>query len=123
MAGMVIVNNPGDWGNVYAPLLHAKWHGWTPTDLVFPFFLFIVGVAMTFSFDKRLAQGQNRLRLFEHVVRRTLILFFLGLIMYGFGGWHWANWRLILPYILAIIGLGFLFIDEPPLSVGESPAA
>jgi predicted acyltransferase len=45
MAGMVIVNNPGDWKAVYAPLLHAQWHGWTPTDLVFPFFLFIVGVA------------------------------------------------------------------------------
>ena len=49
MAAMVIVNNPGDWGNVYAPLLHAEWHGWTPTDLIFPFFLFIVGVSITLS--------------------------------------------------------------------------
>jgi len=39
MAGMVVVNNPGDWGHVYGPLLHAEWHGWTPTDLIFPFFL------------------------------------------------------------------------------------
>ena len=49
MAGMVIVNNPGDWGHVYPPLLHAEWNGWTPTDLIFPFFLFIVGVSMTLS--------------------------------------------------------------------------
>src|SRR5512143_2839127 len=47
MASMVIVNNPGDWGNVYAPLLHAPWNGWTPTDLIFPFFRFIVGLLLT----------------------------------------------------------------------------
>jgi len=110
IAGMILVNHPGSWSNKYAPLGHAAWHGWTPTDLVFPFFLFIVGVAMTFSFDRRLAQGQSRLRLFEQVVRRTLILYFIGLIMYGF-----PDWRLIGPYVLFIIGLGFLFADEPPL--------
>jgi len=54
IAGMVLVNNPGSWSHQYSPVAHAKWNGWTPTDLVFPFFLFIVGVAMTFSFDKRI---------------------------------------------------------------------
>jgi predicted acyltransferase len=49
IAAMILVNNPGDWGNVYWPLLHAPWHGWTPTDLIFPFFLFMVGVSLTFS--------------------------------------------------------------------------
>jgi predicted acyltransferase len=49
MAGMVIVNNPGDWNTVYAPLLHAEWHGWTPTDLVFPWFLVIMGTAMALA--------------------------------------------------------------------------
>ena len=49
MAGMVIVNNPGDWTTVYWPLLHAEWHGWTPTDLIFPFFLFIMGAAIPFA--------------------------------------------------------------------------
>ena len=49
IAAMMLVNNPGDWNTVYWPLLHVPWHGWTPTDLVFPFFLFIVGVALTFS--------------------------------------------------------------------------
>ena len=51
IAAMIIVNDPGSWSHVYAPLLHAKWHGATPTDLVFPFFLFIVGVSITISFQ------------------------------------------------------------------------
>jgi len=49
IALMILVNNPGSWKYVYPPLRHAKWHGWTPTDLVFPFFLFIVGVSLSFS--------------------------------------------------------------------------
>lgn len=119
MAGMILVNNPGQWGreNVYGPLLHASWHGWTPTDLVFPFFLFIVGVAMTFSFDRRLARGHSRLRLFEQVVRRTLIIFLLGLFLAGF-----PDWRLIGPYVLLIAGLSIVFLDEPPLAWPSRPA-
>ncbi len=112
IAGMILVNNPGMWGrdHVYAPLLHAEWHGWTPTDQVFPSFLFIVGVALTFSFDKRLAAGFSRLRLFEQVLRRTFILFLLGLILQGL-----PRWRLIAPYVLGVVGLVLLFWDEPPL--------
>jgi predicted acyltransferase len=49
IAAMILVNDPGDWGHVYWPLLHAPWHGWTPTDLIFPFFLFMVGMSLTFS--------------------------------------------------------------------------
>ena len=111
VAGMILVNNPGRWGEsfIYGPLRHAAWHGWTPTDLVFPSFLFIVGVALTFSFDKRLASGFSRLRLFEQVIRRTLILICLGLILQSF-----ARWRLMAPYIALIVSLGFLFADEPP---------
>ena len=76
MAAMVIVNNPGDWSNVYPPLLHAEWHGWTPTDLVFPFFLFIVGVAITLSPTSAGAVGG--------VLRRGAIIFGLGLFLAGF---------------------------------------
>ncbi|HOW70563.1 MAG TPA: DUF5009 domain-containing protein [Phycisphaerae bacterium] len=111
IAGMIMVNNPGDWGKIYAPLGHATWNGWTPTDLVFPSFLFIVGVAMTYSFDRRLSEGASRLRLFEHVVRRTIILFLLGLILFSF-----PIWRLMAPYILALGGLFCLFRHEPPLA-------
>lgn len=118
IAAMVLVNNPGSWGAIYGPLEHAPWHGWTPTDLIFPFFLFMVGVAMTYSFDKRLAAGFSKLRLFEGVVRRSLILFFLGMIMAGF-----PNFRLITPYIMLIAGLSFLFANEPPFGVPQTQRA
>jgi predicted acyltransferase len=115
---MILVNNPGSWQHVYRPLQHAKWHGWTPTDLVFPFFLFIVGAAMAFSLRRRLAQGNDRRRLFAQVVRRTIILFLLGLIMYGF-----PDFRLIGPYILVIVGLSALYADEPLFRLGDSGLA
>ncbi len=81
IAGMILVNNPGSWGHVYAPLRHAEWHGWTPTDLIFPYFLFIMGVAVPFSFAKRLARGDDRGELFGHVVKRGAVLILLGLAM------------------------------------------
>jgi predicted acyltransferase len=115
IAGMIMVNNPGSWSRVYGPLGHAQWNGWTPTDLVFPFFLFIVGVAMTFSFKRRSTGGQ--IQLLGQVARRTIILFLLGLIMAGF-----PNWRLIGPYLMVIVGLGLLFWDEPVLSLGADGA-
>src|SRR5687767_7405634 len=62
IAGMLLVNNPGSWvpAHIYPPLKHAPWNGWTPTDLIFPFFLFIVGVSMTFSYGRLLEQGTTR---------------------------------------------------------------
>jgi len=74
MAGMVIVNNPGSWGSVYAPLLHAEWNGCTPTDLVFPFFLFIVGVAITLS-----TKHGGVWPIFRRAVTLILLGWFLGL--------------------------------------------
>lgn len=78
---MILVNNPGTWGAVYPPLLHAKWHGWTPTDLVFPFFLFIVGVAIVLAFTKRIDQGIPQKQLLQKAAGRTAVLFALGLFM------------------------------------------
>lgn len=60
IAGMILVNNQGSWSFVYPALGHAKWNGWTPTDLIFPFFIFIVGVAITFAFGKRFKMGQSK---------------------------------------------------------------
>jgi len=57
IAAMVLVNNPGTWSSIYWPLEHAEWNGWTPTDLVFPFFLFIVGVSITLAFARRVEEG------------------------------------------------------------------
>jgi len=94
IAGMILVNNAGDEPNSYWPLKHAEWNGWTPTDLVFPFFLFIVGVAMAFSFSSRLKRGASRRQLLGHVLWRGLALFALGMFLNGFPNqYHLASWR------------------------------
>ena len=82
--GMILVNNPGTWSAIYPPLEHAKWNGCTPTDLIFPFFLFIVGVAISYSLSKRKAAGGDMKSLYLNIFRRTAILFGLGLILAGF---------------------------------------
>lgn len=84
IAGMLLVNNPGSWSDAYAPLLHAPWHGWTPTDMIFPFFLWIVGVSLTFSFARRVEEGADRGKLFVHVLRRSAIIFTLGMLLATF---------------------------------------
>ena len=94
IAAMILVNNPGDERTTYWPLRHAQWNGWTPTDLIFPFFLFIVGVSMAYSFRARLERGQSRARLLRHVVGRGLTLFFLGLLLNGFPNhYQLGSWR------------------------------
>jgi predicted acyltransferase len=107
IAAMILVNNPGTWSAVYAPLRHADWNGWTFTDLVFPFFLFIVGVAMTLSFARRIARGDSRAALFKQVVRRTLIIFALGLILNGFP--YFAMSKIRIPGVLQRIALAYFF--------------
>src|SRR4030095_796606 len=84
IAGMVLVNNPGSWSYLYWPLAHAEWHGWTPTDLIFPFFLFIVGVAIPLAFGRRVDSGGTQRDLYLKVIKRTLIIFALGLFLNGF---------------------------------------
>ena len=84
IAGMIMVNNPGTWSDIYPQLRHAAWDGWTFTDFIFPFFLWIVGVAMTLSFAKRGEQGANKPQLLLHVFRRAVIIFGLGIFLAGF---------------------------------------
>lgn len=84
IAGMVLVNNPGSWATIYWPLGHAQWHGWTPTDLVFPFFLFIVGVAIPLALGKRVERGDSRRSLFSKIAYRSVIIFLLGEFLAGF---------------------------------------
>jgi predicted acyltransferase len=80
IAAMILVNNPGN-EHAYWPLEHAQWSGWTPTDLIFPFFLFIVGVSMVFSFENRLHRGDSRAALLRHAFRRAVIIFAIGLAL------------------------------------------
>ena len=84
IAAMILVNDPGDGHHVYWPLDHAQWNGCTPTDLVFPFFLFIVGVSMTLSFDSRRGKGANRGDLMRHTAKRSAIIFLLGIFIYAY---------------------------------------
>jgi predicted acyltransferase len=118
IAGMILVNNPGSWSYVYAPLEHAAWHGWTPTDLIFPYFLFIVGVAIPFSFRRRLAEGAGRGGLFAHVVRRALIIVALGMFMRVFPGFHFSDIRW--PGVLQRIGVVYLAAAGLYLGVGRT---
>ena len=83
IAGMILVNNPGSWGHIYAPLAHAEWHGLTPTDLVFPFFMFIMGVSTYFSlrkYDFRFSWSS-----FAKILRRSIVIFLIGLAIVWFG--------------------------------------
>lgn len=91
IALMIMVNTPGSWSYVYPPLLHAKWNGCTPTDLVFPFFLFIVGVSMWFSF-KKFDKGITKKSLYK-VLKRFAIMFILGVFLNGFPNFDFENLR------------------------------
>lgn len=113
VAGMLLVNNPGSWSTVYPPLLHAPWHGWTPTDLVFPCFLWIMGVSLAFSFAQRREAGADRAALFRHVLRRSAIIFGLGLLLaaFPFGllpAHHFSLGTLRIPGVLQRIALCYL---------------
>lgn len=81
LALMVLVNNPGSWGHVYAPLLHADWHGFTPTDFIFPFFLFMVGSSLFFSQRSLLQPHVTQAQRHTKIVKRTLLLFGVGLFL------------------------------------------
>ena len=95
MALMVLVNDPGNGRAAYGPLQHSEWNGWTITDVVFPSFLWIVGVALTLSLGKQVAAGAPRSRLFAQVFRRALILYALGLFLYGFPKFDLSTLRLL----------------------------
>ena len=115
VAAMLLVNNPGS-DPVYTQLDHARWNGWTFTDTIFPFFLWIVGVAMTLSFAKRVAQGANRTSLLLHTARRAAIIYLLGVLLAGFPYFHLATIRLVgvLPRIAVCYLVGsvvFLFTE------------
>jgi predicted acyltransferase len=87
VAAMLLVNNPGDWSHVYAPLLHAEWHGLTPTDLIFPLFLFIVGVSIALALVSRVERGESRPQLVEAVLVRASRIVGLGLLLHLCAWW------------------------------------
>ncbi|MDP1677314.1 MAG: DUF5009 domain-containing protein [Bacteroidota bacterium] len=84
MAVMVLVNNPGSWEHIYPQLEHAAWNGWTFTDFIFPFFLWSVGMSITFSLNSRVDRGDKRSRIVLQIFRRTILIFLIGLFLNGF---------------------------------------
>ena len=91
VAAMLLVNNPGSWGALFPPLGHAAWHGWTPTDLIFPFFLFIVGITTHLSLSARRARGDDDAAIVRQILRRGAIIFLLGFLFMGlFPFYQWG---------------------------------
>jgi predicted acyltransferase len=117
IAAMILVNNAGDWVHTYWPLRHADWNGWTPTDLIFPFFLFIVGVSMVFSFSARTARGQSRKQLLLHALKRSALIFALGIFLYAYPEFDWHTARI--PGVLQRIAVVYLLTSVLVLFTGR----
>lgn len=105
IAGMIIVNDPGSWSSVYPILLHADWHGITPTDLVFPFFLFIVGVSIALSYTKQLNSNIPKGKIIGKILKRTAIIFLIGVFLWLFPSFNFSEIRI--PGVLQRIALVF----------------
>ena len=93
IAAMIMVNYPGNWDHVYAPLLHVDWHGITPTDLIFPFFIFIVGVSIVLAYNKRLAAGFPKKDMYKKIVSRSIKIFAVGIFLALLPMFDFANLR------------------------------
>jgi len=106
IASMILVNTPGSWSYVYWPLLHAKWHGFTPTDAVFPSFLFIVGVSIHFAF-KNFRKYEHK-KAVQKIVKRTIIIFSIGLFLNLFPRFNFDTVRYfgVLQRIAIAYGIG-----------------
>ena len=109
VAGMLLVNNPGSWGAIYPPLGHAAWHGWTPTDLIFPFFLFIVGVTTHLSLSVRRARGADDAALRRQVLRRGALIVLIGWALSTFPYYPLSRFTEIrIPGVLPRIGVVYM---------------
>ena len=117
IAAMILVNDAGDEPSSYWPLKHADWNGWTPTDLIFPFFLFMVGVATVFSIASRLKRGETRQQLLRHAVWRGFLLFAIGVALHGL---PWPNFATIRIYgVLQRIAICYTISAIIALFVGK----
>lgn len=117
IAGMILVNNPGTWSAIYPPLAHAEWHGWTPTDLIFPFFLFIVGVSMALSFASRARRGDAKAALLQHAVIRGVLIFAIGFSMAAIPFFRFATIRV--PGVLQRIAVCYVCASLVYLFLGK----
>ena len=106
---MLLVNNPGTWSAVYPPLRHAEWHGWTPTDLIFPFFVFIVGVTTHLSLTARRARGLDERAILAKILSRGTLIIACGLLLHAFPFFPVERWtHLRFPGVLQRIGVAYV---------------
>ncbi|MGI4019865.1 MAG: acyltransferase family protein [Janthinobacterium lividum] len=115
VAMMTLVNNPGSWAHIYTPLEHSEWNGCTPTDLVFPFFLFIVGVSIVFALESKKADPALHRQLIIGIIRRAVILFTIGLVLSLFPYFNFATVRIpgVIQRIAAVyLIVGLLYIYQ-----------
>ena len=103
VAAMLLVNNPGDWEHLYGPLDHAAWNGWTFTDWIFPFFVFISGISMTMSLGRRAALGDDKRALLMQTARRGLTIIAIGIALNLFPHFNFSTVRI--PGVLQRLGL------------------
>jgi predicted acyltransferase len=108
IAAMVIVNDPGSWDSVYSPLLHASWHGLTATDLIFPFFIYIVGVSIAFAYTKRMAANVPKEDIYKKILWRSFKIYAVGVFLwlwpeFNFGEIRWVG---VLPRIAFVFLFG-----------------
>jgi predicted acyltransferase len=107
IAAMIMVNNPGSWSHVYPPLLHAEWNGLTPTDLIFPFFIFIVGVSIALAYTKRLQAGVPKNPMYRKIIFRSVKIFAVGILLWLFPKFDFETVRF--AGVLQRIAIVFLF--------------
>ena len=124
IAAMIIVNDPGSWDHVYAPLLHADWNGITPTDFIYPFFLFIVGVSVALAYQKRLDKNADKGTLVKKILIRSLKIFALGIFLwlwpdFNFGSIRWAGVLQRIALVFLPCGILFLYTNwKQQLKIG-----
>jgi predicted acyltransferase len=123
IAGMLVVNDPGTWAAVYPPLLHAEWNGWTYTDTIFPFFLFLVGVSLALSFAGRRARGETVAMLLRHTMTRGAILIALGLALNLIASLAFHKEQVRFPGVLQRIGVCVIAAGAVLLLGGARAAA
>lgn len=104
---MLIVNNPGSWGHIYPIFKHAKWHGFGGADWIFPFFIFIIGFAIPISISHQFSKGKSLFAVYYKIVKRSIILFFLGIFLNGFPDFNWETIRI--PGVLQRIAIVYFF--------------
>lgn len=110
VAGMLLVNNPGSWGAIYPPLEHAAWNGWTPTDLIFPFFLFIAGITTHLSLTARRARGDDEEAIRRQIIRRGILIVLFGFAVALFPYTPLTRFTHVrIPGVLQRIGVAYAF--------------